>query len=292
MKAFVIAATSLAISGAAFAQTATSDAPAVVVQTPEQTPAQTTVGQAADEAVNSAKEAAKSAADAAKAVGADAAAAAGNAASDAAATAKAAGQAAEAAAEKAVTAAESAAKDAAEDAAKAADAAASSANEAGQQTKAIAADAAHDAATAAEAATDSAKAAVKEAEAVVAAPDVSAPAISETEPGILGSWMTSRRIWTTNEPSSTAWDNPALTERPAEWQDIAKVDDVVLDRQGQLVGYVADIGGFLGIGAKKVLLGKDAIHLVQVGKDRFYATNFTKAELEALPDFNPATVVK
>lgn len=134
------------------------------------------------------------------------------------------------------------------------------------------------------------------AEAVVAVPDVGPPAISEAEPGVLSSWITSRRIWTTNEPASTPWDDSALAEsltaRPANWQEIAKVDDIVLDDDGQLVGYIADIGGFLGIGAKKVLLGTQAIHMIQIGSDRFYATNFTKAELEALPAFNPATVLK
>lgn len=126
----------------------------------------------------------------------------------------------------------------------------------------------------------------------VVAPDVKAPALSEATPGMLGSWMTSRHIWTTNQPSSTAWENTTLTERPADWQDIAKVDDLVLDDKGELVGYIADIGGFLGIGAKKVLLGRDAIHLVKVGDDSFFATNFTKDELKALPDFDAKTVVK
>ncbi len=287
MKAFVIAATTLALSGAAFAQTATTDAPA-----PAQVPATPTVGQAADNAVNAAKEAATAAGEAAKAAGEHVGETASALTEDAAASARKAGEAAENAAKDAVNAAESAAKDAAADADKAAASAATAAGEVGQNAKNVAADAAHDAADAAHEAADSAKEAVKDAAAVITAPDVSAPAISETEPGILGSWMTSRRIWTTNEPSSTAWDDATLTERPAEWQDIAKVDDVVLDADGQLVGYVADIGGFLGIGAKKVLLGKDAIHLTQIGKDRFYATNFTKAELEALPDFNPATVLK
>ena len=65
---------------------------------------------------------------------------------------------------------------------------------------------------------------------------------------------------------------------------------MVLDDSGtQVVGYIADIGGFLGIGAKKVLLGVDAIHLVTVGNDTFFATNYTKQELQALPDFDEKT---
>ncbi|MFT4015007.1 MAG: PRC-barrel domain-containing protein [Paracoccus sp. (in: a-proteobacteria)] len=132
-----------------------------------------------------------------------------------------------------------------------------------------------------------------DAPAAVTPPDVNAPAISEADPGQLGSWITSRRIWTTNQPSSIEWSAPQLEKRPAEWQDIAKVNDVVLDESGsQVVGYIADIGGFLGIGAKKVLLGVDAIHLVTVGNDTFFATNYTKQELQALPDFDEKIVRK
>lgn len=124
----------------------------------------------------------------------------------------------------------------------------------------------------------------------VVAPDVNAPAISEANPGTLGSWVLDRRIYTTNQPAGTEWADVAVEDVPAEWEQIAKVDDIVLDDSGQLVGYIADIGGFLGIGAKQVLLGADAIHLVSFDSDAAFATNFTKEELEALPDFNKATV--
>lgn len=128
--------------------------------------------------------------------------------------------------------------------------------------------------------------------AVVVAPDVDAPELSADNPGMLGSWLLNRRIWTTNQPSSTVWDDPVLTERPAEWTDIAKVGDIVVDADGNVLGYVADIGGFLGIGAKQVLLGKDALHFVRIGDDAFFATNFTREELEALPDFDKSTVMQ
>lgn len=199
------------------------------------------------------------------------------------------------------------AKAAADEAAKAAGDAAAAAGEAAKDATAAVGEAAGDAAKAAgdaakdagdaakeagDAAKDAANDAAAKTETVVVAPDVKAPALSVEHPGMLGSWITSRHIWTTNQPSSTAWADTALTERPADWQDIAKVDDVVFDTDGNLVGYVADIGGFLGIGAKKVLLGTDAIHLVKVGEDTFYATNFTKEELKALPDFDATTVMK
>lgn len=130
------------------------------------------------------------------------------------------------------------------------------------------------------------------ADAAVVAPDVNAPVMSADNPGMLGSYIMNRRIWTTNQPSSTAWESTTLTERPAEWTDIAKVDDIVVDPEGNVLGYIADIGGFLGLGAKRVLLGKDALHFVTVGDDAFFATNFTKEELQALPDFDATTVLK
>ncbi|GEK67429.1 PRC-barrel domain-containing protein [Paracoccus denitrificans] len=270
MKPLVIAATTLALASPVFAQTETTPPPEIPAEQVEDaaTAAETAADQA-EQAADQAEQAADQAAEEAGAAAADAAGDAADAASDAA------NDAAGAAAEMGVApdapagdAVPEAAEGAAEDAAGAAEDAADAAGDA--------ADAAADAA----------------AEAPVTPPDVNPPAISEAEPGVLSSWLTSRRIWTTNQPSTTEWVDPAVEERPAEWQDIAKVNDIVLDDSGQVVGYVADIGGFLGIGAKKVLLGVDAIHLVAVGNDTFFATNYTKAELEALPDFDEKTVRK
>lgn len=195
--------------------------------------------------------------------------------------------AAETAASKAVDAAKDAAQAAKDAASDAAEVAGDLASEAVKTAK----DAAQTADKVATEAADAAADAMKPA-APVTPPDVKAPAISAEAPGVLGSWITSRHVWTTNQPSTTAWADPQLTARPAEWQDIAKISDIVLDDSENTVGYIADIGGFLGIGAKKVLLGRDAIHLITIGNDSFYATNFTKEELQALPDFNDATVRK
>ena len=253
MKPLVIAATALALISPAYAQTATQ---------PDANAAAESAATAAKQAADQARGAAETAADQAGAAAAQAA-----------------------------DEAAAAADNAADAAAAAVDNAAAAASDMGEKAADDAAAAADSAEAAAAAAADSAVAAATEAP--VVAPDVNAPAISEADPGQLGSWITSGRIWTTNQPSSTEWVDPALEERPVEWQDIAKVNDVVLDDSGtQVVGYIADIGGFLGIGAKKVLLGVDAIHLVTVGNDTFFATNYTKQELQALPDFDEKTVRK
>lgn len=267
MKSLVIAVTTLALAGVAYAQAEPQTAPADSASQVEDAAAA-----AAEDAAVSAAKAADAAAEAAR----DAAEIAGDVTPDAA-----------MAADKAAKDAAAAADHAADDAALAADTAAGMAAETGEAATSAAEDAAEEATAEAgdEAAADTAGAVP-----AVVPPDVNPPAISEAEPGVLSSWVTSRRIWTTNQPSTTQWVDPMLQERPAEWQDIAKVNDIVLDDSGQVVGYIADIGGFLGIGAKKVLLGTDAIHLLSIGGDTFFATNYTKEELEALPDFDQKTV--
>ena len=45
-------------------------------------------------------------------------------------------------------------------------------------------------------------------------------------------------------------------------------------------------------GVNVVLLGKDALHFVRIGDDAFFATNFTREELEALPAFDRSTVMQ
>ncbi|SMO62166.1 PRC-barrel domain-containing protein [Paracoccus laeviglucosivorans] len=272
MKPFVIAATTLALALPAVAQTtAPATPPATAAPADQAEGAAATAETAADNAEAAAEKAADEA-----------------------------GAAAEQAADEAANAADQAADAAATAADDAANAAQGMGDQAGDAAAAAdnaedaASDAADSAADAAADAPDSAAAPAGEAAAPpVTPPDVNPPAISEADPGLLGTWITSRRIWTTNQPSTQEWSQPEeLEERPAEWQDIAKVNDIVLDDSGQVVGYIADIGGFLGIGAKKVLLGVDAIHMVSVGTDTFFATNYTKAELEALPDFDEKTVRK
>lgn len=260
MKPLVIAATALALVTPAYAQT--TPAPA---------------DKAAQEAAATAETAAETASDAAE---------------------QAEDQAEErngAAARQAADTAAEAADDAADAAAMSADDAATAAGAMGEDAADTAADAADKAENAASDAADAASDAADTAQdaAPVTPPDVKAPMISEADPGLLASWLTSRRIWTTNQPSTSEWTQPeSLDERPSDWQDIAKVSDIVLDDSGRVVGYIADIGGFLGIGAKKVLLGVDALHMVTVGNDTFFATNYTKEELEALPDFDEKTVRK
>ena len=288
MKSLVIAAATLALAGVALAEAPSQTAP-IAATDPHVQEAVKAADQAAEAAELAAKKAVEDAAAAAESA-ADAAADAAARADDAAVRAA---QGVTDAGATTGAAPEGAAVEAAEVAAEAAEQAAASASVAADAvTDEMPADGTAEDATTGDATADEVAADAAAPPAVIA-PDVNPPAISEAEPGVLSSWVTSRNIWTTNQPSSTVWVDPALEKRPGEWQNIAKVNDIVLDDSGEhVVGYVADIGGFLGIGAKKVLLGPGAIHLLTIGDETFFATNYTKEELEALPDFDEKTVRK
>lgn len=69
----------------------------------------------------------------------------------------------------------------------------------------------------------------------------------------------------------------------ANWNDIGEIEDLVLDQNGQLTGIVAEVGGFLGIGDKDVLISVSDVNLVAA--DQYaYVTRLTEEELESLQD--------
>mgnify|MGYP003748128421 CR=1 FL=1 len=119
-----------------------------------------------------------------------------------------------------------------------------------------------------------------------------ATTLSEANPGISADWFEGLAIYTTNQPSTTAWDDDANwgTARPDDWTQIGEVEDVILSAEGQVIGYSADIGGFLGMGERNVLLSPDMVRLADFddavlwGDSTVFVTNHTQEELEALPE--------
>jgi hypothetical protein len=88
--------------------------------------------------------------------------------------------------------------------------------------------------------------------------------------------------WTTD---ATGWGRSAHDTVGADWNDIGEIEDIVLDRSGQLVGIVAEIGGFLDIGDRHVMLQVGYVQLVPVD-DRSYSlvTRYSEEELEQFPE--------
>lgn len=65
-------------------------------------------------------------------------------------------------------------------------------------------------------------------------------------------------------------------------EDIGKINDLVFNEDGKIVGAVVSVGGFLGLGAKSV--GVDWSQL-QVRSSDAIVVQWTKEELQAAPDF-------
>lgn len=87
-------------------------------------------------------------------------------------------------------------------------------------------------------------------------------------------------IWSAGTPFDTI---------EADWDEIGEVEDVILNATGQVVGLTTDVGGFLGIGEKTVLLPLEDLRVVRTGDDPDDLTVVTRLNseaLEALPEFD------
>ncbi|MEQ6248214.1 PRC-barrel domain-containing protein [Sulfitobacter sp. HNIBRBA3233] len=85
----------------------------------------------------------------------------------------------------------------------------------------------------------------------------------------------------------TTWtDDATYTTVDTNWVKVGDISDVLLNRDGQMVGVLAEIGGFLDIGDRDVILSMETVKFVGGGEDRQfnYVTNLTEEELEALPE--------
>jgi len=84
----------------------------------------------------------------------------------------------------------------------------------------------------------------------------------------------------------------------AAGENIGNVDDVVADREGQILGVVVGVGGFLGIAEKDVGIPVDALTFDMedvpddemawgwgTGRVNRVVVDYTREELEAAPEF-------
>jgi sporulation protein YlmC with PRC-barrel domain len=69
-------------------------------------------------------------------------------------------------------------------------------------------------------------------------------------------------------------------------ENIGKVSDVVLDKEGHAKSVVIGVGGFLGIGAKNVAFDYDKLQWAEKNGDRWLIAPATKEALTAQPDFD------
>nr|WP_299240620.1 PRC-barrel domain-containing protein [uncultured Halomonas sp.] len=70
-------------------------------------------------------------------------------------------------------------------------------------------------------------------------------------------------------------------------EEIGNIDDLLLNKEGQVVGIIVGVGGFLGIGEKHVALSWDAVEITRGEGEVNYKvkTNIDKAALEEATAF-------
>jgi len=79
----------------------------------------------------------------------------------------------------------------------------------------------------------------------------------------------------------TVEDIEDMDLKTAGGDDVGEVDEVLVDASGQPAALVVEVGGFLGVGERDVVLGLDQVELM----DDELVTSADKATLEGLPDW-------
>jgi hypothetical protein len=110
----------------------------------------------------------------------------------------------------------------------------------------------------------------------------------------------------TDETTTGAIDKSQLTELPAtdlRAEDIigttvygagdvqvGEIGDVALSADGKIDAYIVDVGGFLGVGEKEVAVGSENLaFMTDKDGNKYLYTNFTKEQLDAAAAYDKAT---
>ena len=73
-----------------------------------------------------------------------------------------------------------------------------------------------------------------------------------------------------------------------EWDDIGEINDIIVNKDGEVTAVILGIGGFLGMGERDVSVSMDAIRVVREegdSDDRFLVVNTSQEMLEQAPEF-------
>lgn len=97
--------------------------------------------------------------------------------------------------------------------------------------------------------------------------------------------ITGGTIYSMAEGAGDTWDASATWDAmDNNWNDIGEIEDLVLSRDGKVTGIVAEIGGFLDIGDKHVVIAVDDLNLVAIDDATYaYVTRLSEEQLEELP---------
>ena len=102
--------------------------------------------------------------------------------------------------------------------------------------------------------------------------------------------MTGGNVYTMDAAADEGWDSVRVHDQvAANWNTVGEIEDILLSRDGKVTGIVAEVGGFLDITDKHVMLSIDDVNLVAVDDTTYgYVTRKSEDELEELPGVDEA----
>jgi hypothetical protein len=75
-------------------------------------------------------------------------------------------------------------------------------------------------------------------------------------------------------------------------EDMGRIVDVIVDRQGMARAAVIDFGGFLGVGSRKIVVDWSALHFGRVAdKGESITLELTKEQVMAAPEYKEGTPI-
>ncbi|QIE46540.1 PRC-barrel domain containing protein [Pseudohalocynthiibacter aestuariivivens] len=97
--------------------------------------------------------------------------------------------------------------------------------------------------------------------------------------------ITGGSVFSTNA-ADDKWTNMSVdTAVGPDWNKIGQIEDIILTPEGQMVGIVAEIGGFLDIGDKHVVIATDDVKLVPTQDNTYaYVTRLSEDQLKTMKD--------
>jgi hypothetical protein len=80
--------------------------------------------------------------------------------------------------------------------------------------------------------------------------------------------------------------------RSATDENMGRIVDVLVDREGQVRAAIIDFGGFLGVGSRKIAVDWNALHFPPPGKpNSTIALDLTRDQVKAAPEYKDGKAV-
>lgn len=98
--------------------------------------------------------------------------------------------------------------------------------------------------------------------------------------------ITGGNVYTTDAANDEGWDSANMYDSvESGWNEIGEIEDLVLTEDGKIKGIVAEVGGFLDVADKHVVIDVEDLNLVAVDDTTYaFVTRLNEEELEAMED--------